>query len=154
MKVIKPLKLGLLHRVFENDQRCYFVVTIFLYFDVDEPKKLMGEVGMWKLVSDELGPEGGILDEGNSKTSGEVLVTGRCYAPGGKPTQVSFVRVKMANVDKRLAVLGDRRYKLGVPTVPEPFTEMPVDWAHAFGGEGYDKNPHGKGFAPVTTPEG
>jgi uncharacterized protein YjbI with pentapeptide repeats len=154
MKVIKPLKLGLLHRVFENDQRCYFVVTIFFHFDVDEPKKLLGEVGMWKFVSDELMGEGGILDEGNSKVSGEVLVTGRCYPHGGKPAQVSFVRVKMATMDKRLAVLGNRRYKLGVPTVPESFTEMPVDWAHAFGGEGYDKNPHGKGFAPVTTAEG
>lgn len=154
MKVIKSQKLGLLHRVFENDKRCYFVVTIFVYFDVDEPKKLLGEVGMWKLVGDELLAEGGILDEGNSKTSGEVLVTGRCYPSGGKPAQVSFVRVKMANVDKRLAVMGNRRYKLGVPTVPEPFTEMPVDWQHAFGGEGYPKNPYGKGFAPITNAEG
>ena len=31
------------------------------------------------------------------------------------------------------AVIGDRRWKLGLPTSPEPFTEMPIDWAHAFG---------------------
>lgn len=148
MKVVKPSKLGLLHRVFESDQRCYFVVTIFLFFDVDEPKKLIGEVGMWKFVNDELMGEGGILDEGHSKVSGEVLVTGRCHPPSGKPAGVSFVRVNMARVDKRLAVLGNRRYKLGVPTVPEPFTEMPVDWAHAFGGKATTRIRSEKGLPP------
>ncbi|UQA59692.1 DUF2169 family type VI secretion system accessory protein [Polyangium aurulentum] len=149
MKVIKPQKLGLLHRVFESDGRCYFVVTIFACIPFDAPRSLIAEIGLWKLAGDELKTENTILDEGFSKVSGEVLVTGRCYPPTGMPAQVSFVRVQMGTVDKRLAVFGDRRWKLGVPTNPEPFTEMPIDWAHAFGGQGFDKNPLGKGFAPV-----
>jgi uncharacterized protein YjbI with pentapeptide repeats len=154
VKVIKPQKLGLLHRVFENDGRCYFVVSIFLCSPFGAPRDLISEVALWKMVGDELMAEGGVLDEGFSKKRGEVLVTGKCFTPGGKPAAVSFVRVELGGVNKRLAVLGDRRFKLSVPTEPEPFTEMPVDWAHAYGGPGFDKNPLGKGFAPVDTEAG
>ncbi len=34
-------------------------------------------------------------------------------------------------------------------SAPEPFTEMPVSWRNAFGGDGYAENPLGKGFAPI-----
>ena len=35
---------------------------------------------------------------------------------------------------------------IGPPTQPIAFTSMPLDYAHAFGGPGYDENPAGKGF--------
>src|SRR5262249_35834510 len=89
-----------------------------------------------------------VFDEGMSKPDGELLVHGRCFPPGGKRA-ATYVRVQLGPIDKKLAVVGDRVWKHGVPTDPQPFTEMPIDWAHAFGGVGVAENPLGKGFAPV-----
>ncbi len=74
---------------------------------------------------------------------------GKAYAPGKKPTATCPVRVRVGSLEKSLYVVGDRYWRRGVPTQPELFTEMELSWANAFGGEGYDKNPRGKGFAPV-----
>jgi uncharacterized protein YjbI with pentapeptide repeats len=59
----------------------------------------------------------------------------------------------VSNVDKRLSVLGDRVWKDHAATRPVPMTTMPVDWAHAFGGQRFDRNPYGKGAEPVTDGE-
>ncbi len=149
MKTIKPRKLGLLCKTFAHDDRTYFVVSVIVGFPFDAPRTLLTEAALWQLAAEELAAERGVLDEASSKQRGEVLVTGRCFVPGGAPLPVSFVRVQVGAVDKRLAVFGDRFWRHGAPTAPEPFTEMPVDWAHAFGGEGYPQNPLGKGAAPV-----
>lgn len=147
MKVIKPQKLGVLHRVFESDDRFYFVVTVLAYFPTPSPRSLLPEVTLWPFLGKELG-EGTVFDEGMSKAHGEVLVHGKCFPPGG-PRAATYVRVALGSVDKKLAVVGDRVWKKGVPTEPEPFTEMPIDWAHAFGGPAFPQNPLGKGHAPL-----
>jgi uncharacterized protein YjbI with pentapeptide repeats len=149
VKTIKPDKLGLLLRTFEHDGRPYMVVSALLAFAFDKPRELVSEIDLWKMTAEELEAEGGLVDEACSKHTGEVLVTGKCHVPDGAPVPVSFVRVQIGKVDKRLAVIGDRQWRYGVPTEPAPFTEMPVDWQHAFGGEGYAQNPRGKGVAPV-----
>jgi uncharacterized protein YjbI with pentapeptide repeats len=146
LKVVKPNKLGVLTRMFENDQRFYLTVAVLVYFPLDAPKHLLSEQALWPMAAKALAGEGGILDEGFMKPRGEVLVTGACYTK--QPVSVSFVRVKLGAVDKRLAVIGDRKWSLaGIPSEPAPFTEMPLDWAHAFGGAGFERNPLGKGFA-------
>lgn len=150
MKVLKPQKLGVLHRMFEAGDRYYFVVTAFVFFPLDAPRAVLSEQSMWPFVGEALG-ESAILDEGYSKVRGEVLVHGSCYQAGGVARPTSYVRVTMGAIDKKLAVIGDRFWKHGVPTDPAPFTEMPLDWAHAFGGEGYPSNPLGKGHAPIMT---
>ena len=154
MKIVKPDKLSMLQRVLEHDGRCHFVLTLLVGFSFDRPRALVSEIDLWKTAASELESEGGALDEGHVKVRGEVLVNGKCHAPHGEPVPVWHVRVRLAGVDKRLAVLGDRHWKLGIPTEPEPFVVMPVDWAHAFGGEGFAKNPLGKGYAPAKTDGG
>lgn len=149
MKTVKPDKLSVLQRTFEHEGRCQFVLTLLCGFDFDKPRALLSEVDLWKLAADELASESSVIDEGNVKVRGELLVNGKCFPPGPEPTGVSFVRVKLGRVDKRLAVIGDRVWKMGVPTKPEPFTEMPVDWLHAFGGEGFEQNPVGKGYRAI-----
>lgn len=149
MKTVKPDKLGLLLRTFEHDGRPYMVVSALVAFSFDKPRELVSEVDLWKMIAEELVTEGGLLDEACSKHGGELLVTGKCHVPGGAPLPVSFVRVQMGAVDKRLAVLGDRQWRYGVPTEPTPFVSMPIDWQHAFGGEGYAQNPLGRGIAPI-----
>jgi uncharacterized protein YjbI with pentapeptide repeats len=154
MKVIKPLKLGMLHRTFERDGKAYLVVSGILGFPFATPKRVLSETEIWKTVAEVLMSENGVLDEGNLKPCGEVLVAGSCYASDGAPVAVSAVRVQLGTVDKRLAVFGNRKWKLGVPTAPEPFLSMPIDWQHAFGGTGHAANPYGIGLASIETSEG
>lgn len=154
MKVIKPQKLGLLTRTFEHKGDCFLVLTMAAFFPLDAPSTLLSEVSMWKFVAGELGATGP-LDEGLPKARGEVLVCGQAYPPGGRPQIACQVRVRVGSVDKTLRVVGDRHWQpSGAPSAPEPFTQMPLTYAQAFGGEGYALNPLGKGIARVNTPRG
>jgi uncharacterized protein YjbI with pentapeptide repeats len=149
MKVIKPQKLGVITRVFENGPECYFTVTLLVFFPFGAPGVLLPEVALWKLAGEELGKEG-VLDMGMPKPKGELLINGTAYVPGGAPRIGCSVRARLGTIDKSLYVVGDRRWKFGgVASDPEPFTEMPLTWDRAFGGPGYPQNPLGKGFAPL-----
>ena len=55
MKVIKPTRLSLLCRSYENDGKYYFVATVALFFPFDDPKRLLEEQAMWVLTAEELG---------------------------------------------------------------------------------------------------
>ena len=77
------------------------------------------------------------------KLNAEVLVVGSCYAPGGKPVAECTVAVKVGDWSKGLKIVGRRTSA----SKPNPFTSMPLDWAHAFGGPGDGDNPAGMGRA-------
>ena len=96
----------------------------------------------------------GVLDQLMWKSQGELLVNGSCYAPGGKPAPAAHVRVTVGPIDKTLYVFGERQWGLLGPSEPTPFTRMPLDWEHAFGGEKYPQNPLGKGLSPIKTETG
>jgi uncharacterized protein YjbI with pentapeptide repeats len=147
MKVMKPLRLGVLTRTFEDGPRFHLVVTLLGFFPIDEPRRILMEPSLWKLAATELGPEG-VLDECMPKLRGEVLVKGDAYPRGG-PAPSTHVRAVVGPVDKTLYVFGDRRWRLAGPTDPAPFARMPITYANAFGGEGYERNPAGKGYVPV-----
>ena len=147
MKVTKPMKLSVLTRTVEQARRPELHVGAVLAFSLTDPRTLVDEISFWGAVTPTLGASG--LDEACAKAHGEVLVGGSCFAPGGRALAASFVRVQIGSVDKRLSVIGDRYWKRGVATNPEPFVEMPIDWAHAFGGADYPQNPYGKGTLPV-----
>jgi uncharacterized protein YjbI with pentapeptide repeats len=149
MRVVKPMKLAVLHRPFERGGRFYLAVTVGVFFIFDQPDVLLSETTMWKFVAAELGKDA-ILDAGMPKQHGEVLVKGKCFVPGGNPAKGLEVRLKAGSIDKRLYVFGDRNWerKLGTWRIsePRPFAEMEVSWAKAFGGAGHAANPLGKGF--------
>jgi uncharacterized protein YjbI with pentapeptide repeats len=148
MKIVKPTKLPVLHRTVEIRRRPQFHVAGVLAFPLASPRGLMDEMAFWQASAAALG-ERGVFDEGFAKARGELLVCGSFFAPQGKPVTASFVRARAGTVDKRLAVVGDRFWRNQVPTDPEPFTTMPVDWTRAFGGAGFERNPYGKGAAPL-----
>ncbi|MDC0742511.1 DUF2169 family type VI secretion system accessory protein [Polyangium mundeleinium] len=153
MKIVKPQRLGLLTHTFENDGQSFFVLTAMAYFAFDAPNKLLHEVALWTMIPEELGADTP-FDTGMTKTRGEVVVTGKAHAPAGAKVPARAVKLRVlrgerALVDKELYVIGDRRWELGGPTAPEPFSEMPVTWDRAFGGAGFEWNPIGKGFAPT-----
>ncbi|EYF05091.1 DUF2169 family type VI secretion system accessory protein [Chondromyces apiculatus] len=149
MKTIKPLKLGVLTRTFELDRKHYFVPTILVLCDLAPLRRLLPEADLWRLAAAELGKEA-VVDECMPKQRGELLVHGHCYTANRTPRTAAAVRVKVGPLDKSLYVIGDRVWRRdGVPGEPAPFTEMPVRYTRAFGGEGYPLNPIGVGFAPV-----
>ena len=153
MRVFKPRKVGLLFRTVERAQRYHFCVAGLLYVSLDQPRCLLPEAAMWKTVPKILGQDA-TLDEMVAKTHGEILLAGSVFTPDGAPLPVCVARVQLGPVDKRVAAIGDRQWKRGVPTDPVPFVEMPITWDRAFGGKGFDSNPLGKGIAPIDAPEG
>ncbi|HVY47960.1 MAG TPA: DUF2169 domain-containing protein [Minicystis sp.] len=145
MKVIKPQKLGVLTRPFETAEGCFFSVALLVFFPFEPPYAPLSEVSLWKFCAAELGDEP--VDAAMPKVRGEVLVSGSAYTRGG-PRPACAPRVTIGTVDKTLYVVGDRHWVRGAPSEPVPFTEMPVTWERAFGGDGYAPNPLGKGYLP------
>ncbi|HVN72460.1 MAG TPA: DUF2169 domain-containing protein, partial [Desulfomonilia bacterium] len=152
MKTIKPQKLGLLTRPFEFQRRYYLGVSVLAFIPMGNEKALLSEVDMWKFAAAKLGKDTA-LDAGIPKAKPEFLVIGSAYAPSGEPKPACSVKAVLGSREKELYVYGDRVWRGSVPGEPLPFTSMPIDWAHTFGGEGFDKNPLGRGFRPVTVNE-
>jgi uncharacterized protein YjbI with pentapeptide repeats len=151
MKTIKPRRAGVLCRTFENGDASYLAVSVLVFFPFAPPSRPLTEVDLWRFAAVELGDEP--IDACMPKQRGEVLVTGSAY-PFGGPRPACAPRVTIGTVDKTLYVVGDRFWKGGAASDPRPFTEMPLGWEQAFGGEGYAPNPVGKGFAPTRTEHG
>ncbi|WP_437997652.1 DUF2169 domain-containing protein [Sorangium sp. So ce185] len=145
MKIVKPMRLGVVPRVFMSQRTPHLLISAFVGFSYDRPARLLYEPTVWTMATEELGKDG-LLDEFNPKTRGELLVTGRCYPPGRVARPASSVRVQLGSIDKSLYVVGDRTWGVLGMSAPAPFTEMPVTWRNAFGGSGFAKNPLGKGY--------
>lgn len=148
MNVHKPLQLSLLYKTFDWDGKQRMAVSLLLGFPLDGSEPLL-EPDLWALLPSQIGGNG-ILDLCMPKPNGEVLLYGSYFSPGGTPVSADTVRLKLGPIDKKLMVFGDRYWRavLG-PSEPEPFRVMPLDFEHAFGGNGFDKNPVGKGMVEV-----
>ena len=145
MKTFKPQCLGVLHKTFENDGGQHFAPAVLVYFDFDKPGRPLHEVNMWKAVAEVVG-KGAPLDECMPKPQPEVMVDGFAYPPGAEPLSACKVTLKFADsIEKSLYVVGDRHWKHGVASEPEPFREMEVSWHTAFGGEGFRQEPARQG---------
>lgn len=158
MRVIKESEHSLLLNYFGLMNRYYLAITVMTYFDFTDPANPLAEREMWPFVQEELGKDA-ILDMAMPKPKGELLVWGRCFPPGGEPRGASQVSVRLGPIEKRLYVFGNRYWKkaggMGYSiTEPEPFIDMPLTYDRAFGGSGFDRNPLGRGAAPVTTSPG
>lgn len=85
-------------------------------------------------------------DMGMPKPRGEFLVSGSFFAPGGRPVMQGRVAVRLGHREKALAVFGPRQWRMGTIAKAEAVAQMPLDYAHAFGGAEYRANPHGMGY--------
>ncbi len=156
MKVVKPQKLAMVTRCFEQERRFYMGFGVLAMHRFGGA--IVSEMEMWTFLARELGQDGA-PDAGMPKSRGEFLATGYAFPPGVAPAATAAVRVQVGTLQKTLNVYGDRYWRtdrvLGrAPTEPAPFTRMPIGWETAFGGEGFDRNPRGKGYAPIETEEG
>jgi len=160
MQVFKPMLLGLSTRPIEHRRRFGLCVSALLHFPITEAAlaqpTLWTEMSLWDFLAADM-PEGPLLDEGVAKLTPEFLVHGRAYPPpqpGGAPAVHCAVRVRLAGVEKTLAVSGDRAWADGRVTDPQPFESMPLGWDRAYGGPDFAANPlgRGRGGAPRRLP--
>lgn len=147
MKVLKPMQLSVLHRVYESAPDMVLTLSVMVFFPLDAPRRTLPEIALWKFLPKALG-DNVVFDLCMPKPRGEVLVSGSAF-PTMAPQAACRARVSIGRVDKTLLVVGDREWRDGAMTSPCPFTEMPVTWERAFGGAGFADNPVGRGFAPV-----
>lgn len=151
MKIIKPQRLSLLTRTYEYEGKFYLAANIMAFFSFGQPQRLLSEQSMWKFVAESLGKDA-VLDLGLPKQHGEFLIHGKCFAPKGRTVTQAAVKAKVAGLEKSLVVTGNRVWKnrglISVASQPEPFSSMDLNYANAFGGEGFANNPVGKGMPP------
>lgn len=144
---IKPAELEFVHRVFSPEANRFSLaigmLVPFRLFDQQAPEP---QGSLWEAVSRVL-DKTAILDEGWPKVKGEFLAAGSCYVPEGFTRQPVAAVVTVGPLSKRLAVFGPRVAGIGGgPSTPQAFTRMPLTLPNAFGGEGYARNPLGRGY--------
>ncbi|MDX3905808.1 MAG: DUF2169 domain-containing protein [Pigmentiphaga sp.] len=144
MKIVKPFRLGVMHRPFLHEGRWLLGIGVLAMSGLDDLDQLYPEPEMWKMASEELG-EGAVLDMAVPKACAEFLVSGRAYTAHQQDKTACAVKVRVAEVEKPLLVFGDRYWLNGRATAPQPFESMPIDWRHAYGGPDHTANPLGRG---------
>ncbi len=154
MRLVKPLRLGLVKRSLLWGGRTLLSFGLITAFPLASPRRIMKEGEMWEAIAPALGDQ--VLDSGEPKRRAEVVVFGHYFAPGNKPVLQHGVRVALGPIDKSIRVTGHREWATDaqgrvVPTSPEPFTSLPIDWKYAFGGPGFPANPGGRGYWPEDT---
>jgi uncharacterized protein YjbI with pentapeptide repeats len=86
----------------------------------------------------------------------DLLLTGTCHTPGGRPTEACRAGFRVGSWSKALAVIGDRKWVRALlsseATQPELFTEMPLSYTRALGGPNHDRNPIGRGIGTDSLP--
>ncbi len=82
------------------------------------------------------------------KPKADILLAGHCYSPRGIPTEACKVTFQAGARRFQLAVFGNRYWHRVSKTIsrPEPFKVMELRYENSFGGDGYKKNPIGKGY--------
>jgi len=149
MRIIKPLQISHQHKVFRWKHKHYLSVSHIIGFRMGDRKDVLSEQDLWRFLPPLLGPQG-MLDACMPKPHGEVLVFGSYHAPGGRAVTADRVEISAGDLSKSLAVIGDRYWRPMIgPTPPEPFTRMPIDYSHAFGGTEHVYNTIGKGIEEI-----
>ena len=146
MKILKPNLADVLIRLFKPDERFALSLGVLKVFPLAvKADRTTPLPAVWPLVKLAMGKT--LLDAGLPKACSEFLAYGSAYKPLALTSQPLLVEVSVGEVNKRLAVFGDRQFDLltGI-SAAKPFSSMPITPENAFGGEGFADNPLGKGF--------
>ncbi|MEA9390969.1 DUF2169 domain-containing protein [Acerihabitans sp. TG2] len=150
MKIIKPLRLGILHRPWRWQGRNHLGVSILALADMGGQPRLRPEPELWQLAANELADCGGLVDLAIPKACAEFLATGYAYTHHQAQKDACLVKIAVGKREKSLVAFGDRFWVNGKASHALPFERLRLDWQHAFGGAGDRLNPGGKGAAPIT----
>jgi uncharacterized protein YjbI with pentapeptide repeats len=153
VRTVKPTVLGVLTRPFEYRREFHLGIAVTAFVPLGGKPALLAETTMWPFLGGELPPDQP-LDAIMPKSHAEFLAKATAYAPGGGAVPQLRAGIKLGTITKTLGVYGERFILGERPTEPKPFTTMPIDWAHAYGGAGVAENPLGLGAQPVETPAG
>ncbi|MGK9176010.1 DUF2169 domain-containing protein [Yokenella regensburgei] len=148
MKIVKPLRLSVLNRPFRWQGKNHLGVSVLALADMGANPKLRPEMELWQLAARELHTSGGVIDMAIPKTRAEFLATGHVYTHHQQDKTTAIARIDIEALSKSLVVSGDRYWVDNKMTAPQPWKEMRLDWSRAYGGEGFEDNPHGVGFRP------
>lgn len=69
-----------------------------------------------------------------TKPGTDVVLVGQAWAPANRRVPALDVRLVVADKQKSVRVFGDRRWRDGAITAPEPFQSMPLVYERAYGG--------------------
>jgi uncharacterized protein YjbI with pentapeptide repeats len=158
MKTLKDGSLSTLQNVYLFQKEYRFALTVLSGFTLDESPELLDDSELWDNIQDALGKKG-VFDINMPKLQGEVVVVGRCFAPGEKPVSHLVISFQVGKIKKEVVVFGDRTWQKSAGVFktmsnPEPFLVMDITWENAFGGSKYKKNPSGKGAEDIGLPSG
>ncbi|KEY58744.1 DUF2169 domain-containing protein [Serratia sp. DD3] len=145
MKIIKPLRLGIMNRPYYKGCDPYLGIAILALVDMQEKPLLRPEPELWKLAQDELTCSGGLIDLAYPKHYPEFLAVGHAYPHTCLAENVCCIGITLGEKQKSLIVSGDREWQGETPSVPQPFTSIPVDWSRSYGGPQIADNPLGIG---------
>ncbi len=150
LRTVKPLTLGLMSKAYTQADRHSLVIVVMGFFPLGKPiERFLNDFESFPTIVKAL-PAGDPLDALYPKARAEVLLSANAYAAEGKPVTDMPVRLQLGDIDKTLHVFGDRH--IDPNTVgksmsdPAEFVEMPLDWAHAYGGPSHDCNTSGIGY--------
>lgn len=144
MKIFSPMQIMHNQRTLEQNKQFHWVVSPSLFMRISTGKIELQH----DCIADVISSMGDIpmLDMGMPKPKGEWLLNGALFAGKGQTINAGQAKVKIANHSKAINVFGDRQWQAGLPSSPEYFESMPLDYHHAFGGDTFNLNPTGKGF--------
>ncbi len=149
--IIRPLQLSVNHQVLEQDNKFYFIASVTLGLSLKTGKSLL-EMEFQKDAFECMGKH--ILpDAGMPKPQSEFLASGKFYARNAEPAPAGQVKIRCGKKEKELYLFGERQWNLGLPTDPIPLTELALDYATAYGGNSYEKNPKGIGYESEQLPQ-
>ena len=148
MKIIKPMKMGLLHGTYTIAETHQFVVKPVLFFELLATENILPDPEAWPRVMSAL-PATQPFDEVMPKPQAEVLLVGNAVSEGGKPVAALEVELRVGSMQKKLMVSGDRvwqkRFIRHRATPPAPFISKSISWDRAFGFKDSPENPIGQG---------
>ena len=146
MRTFNPMQLVVSHQVMEQQKKFYFVPTLKLMFPLsDKPHVEAHDIQkFWETAVPEIQLHNDTMDLGMPKEHAEFLATASFHAPDGKPVTEGIAKIKLADIEKKLLITGDRSWEHR--SKPQPFTSMPISYENAYGATEYDANPRGKGY--------
>lgn len=149
MKVIKPLRLGVLHRPWRWRRENHLGIAILALADMSARPRIRPEPELWRMAGQELTGSAAMLDMALPKPCAEFLASGYAYTHHQTQKNACMVKIQVADKEKTLLAFGERFWFNGSPSPALPFDRLRLDWANAYGGEHEPENLAGKGAEPI-----
>jgi uncharacterized protein YjbI with pentapeptide repeats len=144
MRIIKPLRLGILTRPYQYRGQHQLGVSVLAMATLAPDPTLLMEADLWKISSQEL-DEDEVLDLGIPKPCAEFLVSGKAWSHDASDPGRVAVRARLDYLEKSLIVHGDRSWGQGGMSKAAVVQAVPLNWRHTYGGPGFPDNENGLG---------